>query len=383
LRKSHCFAEHTPAWWSFRGPWLWLVPLCFFALVAILEATHAWIGYRLAGEPVIGFTLNGRPMSWLALVARSLPSWLLVGVLAPLVILLVRRFPLAASNWRRSVPVHLGGALLFAAVFLLAASYVRYHLFLQEQPGVTWRLAATRYYAVYFNTFFFNYWALVAVYSAFRSQERHREILLLEKQLAEARLHTLQAQLRPHFLFNALNAISTLAREGERRTVVRMLAGLSDLLRASFRDGSAPLISLREELTLVERYLDLEKLRFPDRLTVTIDAAGDVLDERVPRFVLQPVVENALRHGIAASSGTGLVCIEARRTNGTLELRVRDSGPGPRTGCADGTGLANTRGRLEQIYAGRASLELTTARGGGALVTMTLPCVRTAASTAV
>jgi signal transduction histidine kinase len=373
VRKPSRTDASAPAWRSFRGPWLWFLPIGFFACVAVLEATHAWIGYRLAGEPVIGFTLNGRPMSWPSILARSLPSWLILGVLAPLVIMLARHFPLSTANWRRSVPIHLGSAFLFAAAFLVTAAFVRYQLFLEGQPGVTWRLTATRYYAVYFNTFFLNYWALVAVYSAFRSQERHREVLTLEKQLAEARLLTLQAQLRPHFLFNALNAISTLAREGERRRVVRMLAGLSDLLRASFRDAASPMVPLREELALVERYLELEKLRFPDRLTVTIDAAADALDEQVPRFVLQPMVENALRHGIAASPGQGFVLIEARRTDGAVELRVRDSGPGPQSDSGDGTGLGNTRGRLAQLYDGRASLELTTAPGGGGLVTLTLP----------
>jgi len=363
----------TPGWRSLRGPWLWLLPPGFFVIVAVLEATHAWIGYRLAGEPVIGLTLHGQPLTWPALVARTLPSWLIVGSLAPFVILLARRYPLSDAGWRRSVAVHLGGAVAFAAVFLLGASFFRYRLFLAGQPGVTWQFTALRYYAVYFNTFFFIYWALVAVHSAFRSQIRHREALVLENQLAEARLRTLQAQLRPHFLFNALNAISALARAGERRTVVRMLASLSDLLRASFRDGGSALIPLREELALVQHYLELEKLRFADRLSIVVDADADVLDVQVPRFVLQPLVENALRHGIAPLPGSGSVSIEARRMDGSIELRVRDSGPGPRETNDGGTGLSNMRGRLEHLYAGRASLELMAAPGGGALATLRLP----------
>jgi len=373
----------TPNWRNLRGTWLWLGPPAFFALVSILEASHAWIGYRLAGEPVIGFTLRGQQMSWSALVARSMPSWLVLGALTPFVILGARRFPLAAANWKRNVPIHFATALVFAAVFLLVASSLRYNLFIKGQPDVTWRLLALRYYTVYFNTFFLNYWALVAVYSAFRNQRRHNEALALEKQLADSRLQTLQAQLRPHFLFNALNAISALAREGDRRTVVRMLAGLADLMRASFRDAGSPFIPLREELALVQRYLELEKLRFCDRLSISVNADEDTLDSQVPRFVLQPVVENALRHGIGASAGVGFVVIEARRSNSAVELSVRDSGPGPPANASGGTGLSNTRGRLEQLYAGRASLDLTTAPGGGALAKLTIPyAVTTTAATA-
>jgi signal transduction histidine kinase len=364
----------TPGWRSLRGPWLWLMPPAFFVIVAVLEATHGWIGYRLAGEPVIGLTLQGQPLTWPALVARTLPSWLLVGVLAPFVILLARGFPLAGPRWKRNVAVQLAGAVTFAAVFLMGASFFRYHLFLAGQTGLTWRFTLLRYYAVYFNTFFFIYWSLVAVHSAFSNQARHHDALVLEKQLAEARLRTLQAQLRPHFLFNALNAISTLARAGERRTVVRMLAGLSDLLRASFRDGASALIPLREELALVRHYLDLEKLRFADRLSIAVDADPDVLDVQVPRLVLQPLVENAVRHGIATSHASGSVTIEAKRMGDALELRVRDTGPGPQHANRNGTGLSNTRGRLEHLYAGRASLELTAAPGGGALATLRLPC---------
>ena len=193
VRSSPARADyHTSGWRSFRGPRFWLVPPGFFAIVAVLEATHAWIG----GEPVIGLTLQEQPLSGPALVARTMPSWLFVGLLAPFVILLARRYPLSGAGWNRSVAVHLGGAVLFAAVFLLGASFLRFHLFLAGQRGLTWGFTGLRYYAVYFNTFFFNYWALVAVHSAFRSQERHREAVVLEKQLAEARLRTLQAQLR-------------------------------------------------------------------------------------------------------------------------------------------------------------------------------------------
>jgi sensor histidine kinase YesM len=273
----------------------------------------------------------------------------------------------------RSIGVHTVSAVVFAATFLCAASYLRYRLFLEARPDLTWRLTALRYYSVYFNTFFLNYWAIVAVYSAFLRQERRRETLMLEKQLTNARLAALQAQIRPHFLFNTLNAISALARAGETRTVIRMLAGLADLLRAAFGESGSAVIPLREELKLVRQYLDLEKLRFPDRFNVSVRAEAAALDAGVPRFLLQPVVENAVRHGIAASAGVGSIAIDARLRDGLVEVQVRDSGPGPRGGASGGTGLNNTRDRLAELYAGRASLELAAAPGGGALVTLRLP----------
>ena len=368
-------AKGTSPWYALRGPWLWIVPLAFFAFVAVLEATHGWIGYQFANQPAIGLTLRGQPLGWSELLARTLPSWLVIGLLAPLVVLAARRFPLAAPHWRHNLVLHLIGAVAFAVLFILTAATLRYRLFLHTETDATWIATVLRYYTVYFNTFFLNYWALVAIHSALAYHQRNQEVLRLEKQLTQARLAALQAQVRPHFLFNALNAISTLARTGDGRRVVKMLAALSEFLRASFREPDVQLIPLREEVALLECYLELEKLRFPDRLSVRISADDAVMSASVPRLLLQPIVENALHHGIAASSGPGEVEISVRREAAAIRIDVRDTGPGPRAALSAGTGLRNTRQRLEELFGDEVSFALIADPRGGALATLMLPFV--------
>jgi signal transduction histidine kinase len=367
--------DQISPWYALRGPWLWIVPLAFFIAVAFLEATHGWIGYQLADQPAIGLTLRGQPLAWTDLLARTLPSWMVIGLIAPLVILAARRFPLAAPHWRRNLGLHLVGAVGFAILFVIAAATLRYRLFLHTETDVNWAGTVLRYYTVYFNTFFLNYWALVAVHSALAHHQRNQEVLRLEAQLTEARLAALQAQVRPHFLFNALNAISTLARTGDARRVVSMLAALSEFLRASFRDPDVQLIPLRAEVALLECYLELEKLRFPDRLTVRISADEAAMSAAVPRLLLQPIVENALHHGIAVSSRPGEVEITISREDERIRIDVRDTGPGTVGAVSVGTGLRNTSRRLDELFGDTASLALINDPDGGARATLLLPFV--------
>jgi LytS/YehU family sensor histidine kinase len=271
--------------------------------------------------------------------------------------------------------LHLVGAVGFAILFVIAAATLRYRLFLHTETDVNWAGTVLRYYTVYFNTFFLNYWALVAFHSALAHHQRNQEVLRLEAQITEARLAALQAQVRPHFLFNALNAISTLARTGDGRRVVSMLAALSEFLRASFRDPDVQLIPLRAEVALLECYLELEKLRFPDRLTVRISADEAALSAAVPRLLLQPIVENALHHGIAVSSRPGEVEITISREDERIRIDVRDTGPGTVGAVSVGTGLRNTSRRLDELFGDTASLALINDPDGGARATLLLPFV--------
>lgn len=374
-RGSSAAVASVPCWSRLpeRGHGLWLLPLAFFLVVGALEATHAWIGYHLGGGPVIGLTLRGQPMTWSDFMARTAPSWLLVGLLTPFAMRVLRRFPLEGKDARRNVFVHLAGATAFAAVFLTGAAAFRYHLFLKHEIATTYGGLLIRYYAVYFNTFFMVYWALVAVYTAFRYHARNRDAVILERDLAEARLQSLQGQVRPHFLFNALNAITTLARDGDRKTTVRMLTTLAELLRASFSDAGTQYVRLGDEVAFVMRYLDLERMRFPDRLEVHVRMDPATEDAVVPRFVLQPLVENAVRHGVAVSDRPGRVTIETRCFDGMLELRVDDTGPGPAPGAMEGTGLGNTRRRLEHVFGASANLALVRRPEGGCRARVRLP----------
>ena len=193
----------------------------------------------------------------------------------------------------------------------------------------------------------------------------------LHAQLADARLNSLRTQLNPHFLFNTLNAISTLVEE-DPRGVRRMIARLSDLLRHTL-DGEEQEIPLARELEMLRRYLDIMEVRFQDKLEVSIETEGSLDDALVPNLVLQPLVENAFRHGLALMQTVGRVAVRAVRDNGDLVLTVRDNGRGPAEEVRDGVGLTNTRARLSQLYGARQRLALTAAEGGGALVEVRFP----------
>jgi LytS/YehU family sensor histidine kinase len=182
-------------------------------------------------------------------------------------------------------------------------------------------------------------------------------------------------QLNPHFLFNSLNAITVLVRDGNTADASRMLELLSDVLRQVLRSDQAHETSLAEELDFLQRYLAIEQVRFSDRLRPRVEIDPAIERAAVPRFILQPLVENALRHGIARRADAGAIEISGRREGGELILTVRDDGPGLGAGgeSGAGVGLSNTRERLEALYGGRASLEVANAEGIGVVATVRLP----------
>jgi LytS/YehU family sensor histidine kinase len=194
--------------------------------------------------------------------------------------------------------------------------------------------------------------------------------------LAEAHLSALKMQLHPHFLFNTLNTIMVLVRQQKGREAEEMLARLSDLLRCVLDDVQAQEVPLSRELEYLQLYLSIEQVRFQDRLRVDIAADPEVLDAALPHMALQPIVENAIRHGIGRSSTAGQIGITACRVNESVEIKIRDDGPG--LAAANGTtgggiGLANTRARLRELYGDAASLKVENAERGGVVATMVLP----------
>jgi LytS/YehU family sensor histidine kinase len=219
---------------------------------------------------------------------------------------------------------------------------------------------------------------LVAVAWSHRVRQEQLATAALGTQLAEARLQALRSQLNPHFLFNAMNSIAMLVRKKENDAAVTMIAGLSDLLRYFLEERPPQEVRLRDELAFLERYLAVESVRFQDRLQVRIAAEPGVLDAYVPNLVLQPLVENALQHGIARRVSAGKLAILAEATDTTLTLRVEDDGPGPAAAKsgpagAGGVGLRNVRARLQQLYGAKQTFELSPGPSGGALATITLP----------
>jgi two-component system LytT family sensor kinase len=237
---------------------------------------------------------------------------------------------------------------------------------------------------------FDTYGTLVAIAHVWMYYERVRDREIrasqLEGQLASTQLAMLKLQLQPHFLFNTLNAISALMHKNVY-SAQEMLSRLSDLLRVSLDNVAVQEVPLKSEIEFVRNYLHIEQVRFQDRLSVTMEIDPETLDAMVPNMVLQPLVENSIRHGIARSSGPGTIQIQSKRLDGSIRITVRDNGPGlkaPVNGHANGNGngngrpksgvgLANTRARLQQLYGDAHRLEIVNAPGGGTLVTLDLP----------
>jgi LytS/YehU family sensor histidine kinase len=198
-----------------------------------------------------------------------------------------------------------------------------------------------------------------------------------QRRMAEARLQVLRMELNPHFLFNTLNAVSGLVRRGENDRAVDTLAHLGDLLRATLDRTAAPVVPLGEELAILQHYVDLEKVRLGDRLDISIHVPTELDAALVPSLALQPLVENAIRHGIAQRPGPGRVTVQGWRDGDVLMLEVRDTGSGFQNGAngraATGVGLSNTRARLEHLYGSDAGLSLENSDGGGAVARLWLP----------
>ena len=223
------------------------------------------------------------------------------------------------------------------------------------------------------------YWAIVGVYHAFVYQRLYRAERLaaadLEARLAQAQLDSLRAQLHPHFLFNTLNAISVLTAE-EPAKANRMLLRLSDLLRATLAATDRDQVTLTEEVALLDRYVEIQRIRFEERLRVDVDVARDAGEALVPSFLLQPLVENAIRHGIERRPEGGRISVRGCRRGDTVELEVRDTGPGlgpvpAPTGV--GIGVANARARLTHLYGSGYQLALEEIPGEGTAVRIAIP----------
>ncbi|TSC22897.1 sensor histidine kinase [Corallococcus sp. Z5C101001] len=321
------------------------------------------------------------PAPWRVLAAQ-MPAWYVWLPLTPWLTRLALRERLNPLRVR-PVLVHLlaclGMGALFAGVYATTTAG-----FMPPMPGresVTWAARWLRAWWGWLPMMGMAYATVLAVasanQSALRARDSERQAAALAVQLAESRLLALQSQLHPHFLFNTLNAIVVLVRERETQEAARMLVLLSDLLRQLLQKGATQEVPLRDEVAVLSRYLELQRLRFADRLRVEWAVDPDVLEASVPHLVLQPLAENALRHGIGMRSAAGVLRIGARRLGDALELTVGDDGPGlPREfdlEACQGIGLSNTRARLSQLYGDAGHLRIRGPEGVGTVATVLLP----------
>jgi two-component system LytT family sensor kinase len=325
----------------------------------------------------LNYIARNQPARFGASLIISLAEWWLWAPLTPVVIGLARRFPLQKGRRGRDVAIHLAAAAILSTAKVLGERFVRLWIF-----GVAPYLLPSS-----LALHFLVYWAIAG---AARGFEYYRESQLkllrasqTEARLNEARLELLRAQLQPHFLFNALNTVAEMVHEDADRAD-RMIASLSDLLRVSLDSGDA--VPLAEEMRIAGLYLDIQQARFGDRLRVRWDIPDTCATTSVPRLLLQPLLENAIQHGLSQARGGGTIEITARdrpalsepgnarvEGAGTLIIRISDDGTGVATPTKpDGIGLANTRARLA-AWAPDAKLELRPRPGGGTLVQIDLP----------
>lgn len=361
--------------------------------VVAVVAAWTFLGLLTASQYYIATRSIGGETNWLAMF-WEVPVWLIWAPLTGIVILAVRRYPLddPSRRWRE-----LARHALFAAV--LGVAYIAFWM--------TWTIHAVpwneqviqaeansvlghfwMFFRARFSIAYAFYWAIVGAYYAWinyqRMLARETEAIQARSELANARLNALRSQLRPHFLFNTLHTVAAVL-EDDPVAAREVLAKLSDLLRRTLDQPNRDEIPLHEELESVRDYLAIEKTRFGDRLDYSIQVDGEAGDALVPPFVLQPIVENAVRHGVSPSAGGGRVLITATRSGGTLSLEVRDNGVGfARDGlnaASPGIGLTNTRQRLQQMYGnGAARLVIRDGPARGALVSIHLPYRRSSAA---
>jgi two-component system LytT family sensor kinase len=349
----------------------WGIILAGWGVYALYMAVTAYVVSARLGHPItIWHALSGE-FSYATI-------WLLF---TPLVLWLARRWPFERGKWVRRLLLHLSASILLAIIHkgVHGLAFSLFRTLVDGEP-FSWELQY-RQVLSYFDYGVQLYWLILLLASAhqyyLRYQASEVRAVELERQLAETRLEALRRQVHPHFLFNTLHTIAGLVRSSHSQQAVGMIAGLSDLLRASLEVSDRQETPLREEVELLRRYLAIEKVRFSDRLQTEFDIEPAALDVPVPTLVLQPLVENAVRHGLSTLPGDGLIVVRAHRGNGKLLIEISDNGHGlaasPGAQGKENIGLGNTRARLQALYGDHQSLELVEREGGGVTVRLTIP----------
>lgn len=324
--------------------------------------------------------LSNRKQPYLILLGLNLTYWYGWALLVPGIVWLARRYRFGRQTWRRAVPFHIVGVIVATVAHAAMAISARVLILRAYGRQSEWWPEFRELVFLNFDWEMMTYWAMVGLSHALdfhrESQERAVTAAQLEARLAEAQLEALQRQLHPHFLFNTLNTISALMHRNIEAADA-MLERLSDLLRLTLDRIGLQQVPLKEELDFIEKYLDIERARFGDRLQVHFDIAAGVLHALVPTLLLQPLVENAVRHGIGPKVGGGRLDVVARQDGDHLRLVVRDTGAGMPNDTLQkfntGVGLSNTRSRLEHLYGDDHRFEFHRPPEGGLAVTVVIP----------
>ena len=344
-------------------------------------AVWTLFGLFFASQFALQNQLSPNPVSFWRILTWQLVSGYIWFAISPIILFLARKYPFDDGRWKTSVPIHLVACIAIALVQLLLDAFVLTRLGYPPNREFPSFLEAYKFFVlVNLHLSILIYMGVVGIWSTYSYYQKYRERELhssqLAARLAQSRLQVLKMQLHPHFLFNTLNAISELIYK-DPESADRMLTDLSDLLRLSFENLEVQEIPLKQELEFLAKYLEIEQMRFHDRLTVDMNISPETLDASVPNMILQPLVENAIKHGIAPRSSGGRIDINAVRSNGHLQISVSDDGLGVPFGdfenLSEGVGLSNTRRRLRHLYGDRHRFELEKRDKGGLGVYLEIP----------
>jgi sensor histidine kinase YesM len=362
------------AWWQS----LW-------GRVALIFGVWTVIGLVFSLQWYFAAFRSEQPVEWSRALYVQM-SWSYLWALAtPLVLWLARRFPIDKQSWRRNSLVHLlAGTLLSFVAGIIA--HIIFFLNYGRALGRTYMFENSLRFAVSNYTEGMGVYLLIAFLAlAYSYYQRYRQGELrasqLETQLSQAQLQALKMQLHPHFLFNTLHSISALLHK-DTESARKMITRLGDFLRLTLENSGTQEVTLQQEMEFLRCYLEIERVRFQDRLTTRVFVDPEALDSHVPNLILQPIVENAIRHAIAPRSTQGEIEIRAKQEDGFLRIRIRDNGPGlPMNRTVDslfkkGLGLMNTQTRLDRLYGTRHRFDIANDPQGGLAVTLEIPSVR-------
>jgi signal transduction histidine kinase len=336
-----------------------------WSVLALFSASQSILTYSYAGTGAVNRA---------AVLKVTLPLWYLWAVLTPAIWYAARRWPIGPGAWKRHVTLHIGLNIGFVLIVVALYRVVRGLLGIPSRNPFGFEVITGLHAHV------LTYWIVVGVshigayYRRARDREVHAAALMAE--LSVARLDALRMQLHPHFLFNTMHAISSAVRE-DPEGAENMLAELAELLRTTVDGAGTNEVSVRDELAFIRRYVGIQQVRFGERLQVEIDVAAEAEDAAVPSLLLQPLVENAIEHGIARRLQGGTLSIRVRMRDDAVEVSVSDDGQGLQRVSgrpeAERVGLRNTRARLAHMYGDGARLDLLARTGGGVSVVVTLP----------
>jgi two-component system LytT family sensor kinase len=353
-----------------RGVKKWLAIFGIWTLFALFFTSQSFLQQQLFPNP---------PSFWKILSWQLASGWIWFAFM-PVILWLIKKFPLDNANWWTNIPLHLVFSILISLGQLSIDAY------LLPMLGYTPGGPFTSYWHAYKVFLMINihfgigiYWGALGINHTIKYYQKYQERELktsqLEARLAQSRLQVLKFQLQPHFLFNTLNTISELIYR-DPESAERMITDLSDLLRLSLEKLEVQEVSLQQELDFLNKYVEIEQIRFHDRLKIEMNVAPETLDAQVPNMILQPLVENAIKHGISPLSQGGTIKVGAERRNGSLLLSVSDNGVGLTnldiSAIPEGVGLKNTKSRLRHLYGEKHKFEIHPEKKGLTL-NLTIP----------